>query len=147
MAVTILKNKWIIGKQVNTIVRVVELLVAIAIALLSYKEQWKFPIGIFTVLVAVLIFSLYWERGASQQLYVSVDNAGVHMPVTSRKRFVPWAEADQVLLRFGILSIDCLDNKLYQFSVSSTALNVEEFNAWCAARVEEHIPNRVKNDW
>lgn len=147
MAATIVKNKLITGGRLNTLVRLAELLVAIVIALLSYKEQWKFPIVIFTVLVAVIAFSLYWERGAGQQLYVSVDQAGVHMPVTSRKRFVAWAEADQVILRYGVLSIDCLNNKLYQFDVSSSTVDVDAFNTYCAARIEEHVPNRVKNDW
>jgi len=147
MAVTIIKNKWIISGKVNVVVRVVELLVAAAIALLSYKEQWRFPIGIFTVLVVVILFSLYWERDAGQQLYVRVDDAGVHMPVTSRKRFVPWVEADQVLLRYGVLSVDCLNNKLYQFDVSASRVNTEEFNAFCAARIEEQVPNRIKNEW
>jgi len=147
MSVTIIKNKWITSGKVNVLMRVLELLVAAAIALLSYKEQWRFPIGIFTVLVLVILFSLYWERDAGQQLYVSVDDAGVHMPVTSRKRFVPWVEADQVLLRYGVLSVDCLNNKLYQFDVSASRVNVEEFNAYCATKVEEQVPNRAKNEW
>ncbi|MBX2907487.1 MAG: hypothetical protein KF744_15690 [Taibaiella sp.] len=147
MSVTIVKNKWLTGNGVNVLVRIVELLVAISIALLSFREQWKFPIAIFSVLVAVLVFSLYWERGANQQLYVSVDEAGVHMPVTSRKRFVPWVEADQVLLRYGILSIDCLDNKLYQFNISGPFTDIDDFNNYCAAKVAEYVPARVKNEW
>lgn len=147
MSVTILKNKLVTSGKVNVMMRVMELLVAAAIALLSYKEQWRFPIWIFSVLVVVIIFSLYWERDAGQQLYVGVDDAGVHMPVTSRKRFVPWVEADQVLLRYGVLSVDCLDNKLFQFDVSASKVNVDEFNAYCAARVEEQVPNRVNNNW
>lgn len=147
LGVTIIKNRWITSRKVNRLVRVGELLVATAIALLSYKEQWKFPIFIFTVLVAVIAFSLYWERDAGQQLLVSVDDTGIHLPVTSRKRFVKWEEADQVILRYGVLSIDCLDNKLYQFDVSASEASETAFNAFCAAQVEAHISKRRTDGW
>lgn len=147
IAVTVARNKWLTSSSINMAARVVELLVALAIGVLSYSEQWKFPMLIFTVLVAVIVFSLYWERGAGQQLYVSVDETGVHMPVTSRKRFVAWAEADQVILRYGVLSVDCVDNKLFQFNVPAAAVPQDDFNAYCARQVEDNIPNRRKDEW
>ncbi len=147
LATAIFRNKWLIGKQANRVVRVLELLISVAIALLSFKEQWKFPSGIFSVLSAAILFSLYWERDAGQALGVHVDEAGVHLPVTSRKRFVGWVEIEQVLLRYGVLSIDCVDNKLYQFDVSANTVDEEIFHAFCKAQVENHVGKRRKDEW
>ncbi|MBL7692489.1 MAG: hypothetical protein JNM41_12935 [Flavipsychrobacter sp.] len=147
ITVTIAKNRWITGRKVNKMFRFLELAVALAIAALSFIEQWKFPIVIFTVLVAAIVFSLYWERDAGQQLQVRVDESGVHLPVTARRRFIAWKEIDQVMLRYGVLSIDCIDNKLFQFDVSATTAPADQFNEFCAGRVTAAIGDRPANDW
>ncbi len=147
ITVTIAKNKWITGRSINKVFRFLELAVALAIAALSFSEQWKFPIVIFTVLVAAIVFSLYWERDAGQQLHVRVDESGVHLPVTARRRFIAWKEIDQVMLRYGVLSIDCIDNKLFQFDVSATTAPVDQFNEFCAGQVTAAIADRPANDW
>jgi hypothetical protein len=144
---TIARNKWITGRKVNKIMRVLELLVALAIAALSFKEQWKFPMGIFSVLVAAIIYSLYWERDAGQQLTVRVDETGVHLPSTSRRRFIPWHEIEQVLLRYGVLSVDTLSNNLYQFDVSATTADVASFHTFCNEQIEAGISKRKGADW
>ncbi|MCF8449611.1 MAG: hypothetical protein K9G49_07035 [Taibaiella sp.] len=145
--ITIFRNKWIVGKKANRMVRIAELLIAGSIAALSFAEQWKFPMGIFSVLTAAILFSLYWERDAGQQLYVHIDEKGVHMPVTSRKRFIAWSEIDQVLLRYGVLSVDCLDNKLYQVDVAGTTADSELFDNFCKNMVAANMDKRRNDEW
>jgi hypothetical protein len=147
MALSIFKNKWLIRKPVNRAVRIVELLIALSIAALSFKEGWKFPSGIYSVLSAVILFSLYWERDAGQQLFVHIDESGVRMPVTSRKRFIAWSEIDQVLLNYGVLTIDCIDNKLFQTDVAGNSVNLEMFDAFCKEQVAAHMDKRRNDNW
>lgn len=147
LALTIFRNKWIINRKVNLAIRVMELFVAASVGLLSYTEQWKFPMVIFGGLIAAILFSLYWERSAGQKMYVHIDETGVRLPVTSRKRFIAWPEVDQVLLRYGVLSIDCIDNKLYQFDVSGTTSDKDEFETFCTAQVLINKRKPVENDW
>ncbi len=52
-----------------------------------------------------------------------------------------------MMLRYGVLSIDCLDNKLFQFDVSATTTPVEQFNDYCAERVAVSVADRPANDW
>jgi len=54
---------------------------------------------------------------------------------------------DQVLLRYGVLSIDCIDNKLFQFDVSSNTADAELFEAFCKAQVENNIGKRKTDEW
>jgi hypothetical protein len=144
---TIFRNKWITLKHINRYVRLAELLVSVAIAALSFYEQWKFPSGIFSVLSAAIIFSLYWERDAGQQLYVQIDEQGVRMPITSRRRFIAWHEIEQIMLKYGVLSVDCLDNKLVQVDVSGNTIVESDFNLFCKQQVDNNKEKRVKNDW
>lgn len=145
---TIVKNRLIIRPPLNIVVRAAELLISVALLMLSLKEQWKFPIGIFSVLSAAILFSLYWERTAGQQLYIHVDEQGIKMPVTSRRRHIAWWDVEEVLLRYGVLSVDCIDNKLYQADLAANAnIDSVKFEAYCKAMVDANIEKRVKNNW
>lgn len=147
VVLTIFKNKWVIGHKINLILRIKELAISVAIAALSYYEQWKFPIIIFTSLTVAILFSLYWERGIGKRLYAHIDEAGVRLPATSRRRFIGWVNIEQVLLRHGVLSIDCVDNKLYQFDVSGYSADDEAFEAFCKAQVAANAGKRKKDEW
>jgi hypothetical protein len=147
LALTMFRNRWVVRKPVNRALRIVELAISLAIAALSFVEQWKFPSGIFSVLSAAILFSLYWERDAGQQLYVHIDETGVRLPVTSRRRFIGWAEIEQVLLRYGVLSVDCIDNKLYQTDVAGSTVDEAQFDEWCKAQVQAHIDKRRNDNW
>lgn len=144
---TIIRNKFVTKPSVNLLFRVAELLISLSVLILSVIEWWKFPMGIFGALSAAILFSVYWERSAGQQLYINIDDTGIRLPATFRRRFIKWSEVDQVLLRHGILSIDCLDNKLYQASVSAITADSAQFESYCTAQIAANVGDRVKNDW
>ena len=146
LCVTIFKNKWVISKRMNPIIRMVELLIAAVMEVYSIIQYWKFPIVIFGILCAALLFALFWEKSMGEQLTVHIDDEGVKLPVTARRRFIPWTEIEQIILRFGTLSIDCVDNHLFQWNVSIPGLNNETFETFCVAKVEENRDKRTKED-
>lgn len=147
LGLTIVKNKWLISKNINVAARLAELSVSISIAVLSAVQHWKFPFGIFCVLSLVLLFGILWERTAGTPLFVQVDDRGLKLPVTARGKVIPWTEIEEVVYRFGILTVDCTNNNLFQWNIKKADVNQESFMAWCNAKVEEHKPNRAKNDW
>ncbi len=141
------KNKWVISNPINPIFRVVELLIALAIAAYSLIMTWKFPAGIFGVLSAALLFAIYWERSSGSELSVHIDNDGIKLPVTARKRFKPWTEIEAVILRFGILTVNFTDNSFVQLDLSNPEFDNEIFEAYCNTQVEENKSKRRKDDW
>lgn len=147
LGLTMAKNKWVTSPKVNIVFRSAELVVALAIALLSLKEQWKFPSWIFGILSAAILYAFYWERTAGTILYVQVADEGLRLPVTSRKRFIPWTEIEQVVLRYGTLSIDCIDNRLMQWDLLDTKINPNDFETWCAEQVEANKSKRINDEW
>lgn len=147
LVLTIFKNRWLTKKRTNLVFRLIELCVAAGIAALSFYEQWKFPSGIFTVLMGAILFALYWERSAGQQIFVHVDENGFRLPVTSRRRHVPWYDVETAVLRYGVLSINCVDNKLYQFDVSANDADEHIFNEYCKVQVVAAMGKRQDNSW
>ena len=141
------KNKWVVSLRVNQQLRIVELLISIPIALYSFYQHWKFPAGIFSALSAALLFALYWERTAGSPLFVHFDKEGIRLPSTSRRKFKPWTEVEQVIVRFGTLTIDCTDNSLFQWMLATVDVDTELFEMYCKTQFEENRGKRRKNDW
>jgi hypothetical protein len=144
-ALTIARNRWVISKA-NASFRVLELLIAAAMAAYSFQQQWKFPEFIFSALTAALAFALYWERSATSKLFIHIDDSGINLPVTYRKRYIPWTEVEKVVFRYGTLTVDCTDNRLFQWNMAESSIDTQAFEDYCDTRIQEHIPKRVK-DW
>ena len=145
LCLTIFRNKWLVSNA-NFQARVVELLISLAVTGYSATQNWKFPLGMFGALSLGLMFALYWERRSDSVLYVHVDDSGLRLPVV-RRRMLPWAEVEDVVLRFSTLTINCTDNHLFQWSIADTKIDSEHFEAYCMARIEENKGKRVSDDW
>ena len=146
LGLTIVKNKWITSAKVNPAIRILELLIAISVGMYSYFQQWKFPVVIFSILSAALAFSIYWERNSDNILYVHVDDDGLKLPVV-RRRFIPWKEIDNVVFRFGTLTINCLDNHLFQWTIAEQTIDPETFEVFCKRKVDENAKRRRNDEW
>lgn len=141
------KNKWLTSPKINPIFRIVELLISIAIAAYSLSQQWKFPAVIFGLLAAAILFALYWEKPSGNTLSVHIDNDGIRLPITARRRSRPWTEVDQVIYRFGILTISFADNSYAQYDIKEPITDFEAFERYCTTQVEENRSKRRNDDW
>jgi hypothetical protein len=146
LGLTIIKNKWVISKKINLILRIKELLISVLVGVYSFEQHWKFPSLIFGVLSAALLFAFYWERNSGGLLYVHIDDNGLKLPVV-RRRFIPWSEVEQVVLRFGTLTINCIDNHFFQWNILDPDFDNEIFEQFCNVKVEENISKRRNDDW
>jgi hypothetical protein len=145
LGLTLFKNNWL-TRTANLPVRIAELLIGAAIAVYSLTQGWKFPTGMFGVLSVGILFAMYWERRSGAVLYVHADEEGLRLPVL-RRRNLPWTEVEEVVLRFGILTINCTDNHLFQWTLADNNADPEIFEAFCAAQVEQHRSERRNDDW
>lgn len=147
LAATIGMNKKITRPAANTVVRIIELLIAIALFSYSALQQWRFPMGIYGVLSVVLIFSLFWERKANSKQYVTVDEHGIQLPGSLRSKAMEWTGVEDVLLRFGVLSISTTDNHRYQWNVHKPEFDAAIFEQYCKTLVDNSRDRRSKDDW
>ncbi len=147
-SVTIVRNKAVVKGTLNLYLRIAELIVSLSLVALSASEMWKFPLGIFSVLSAALVFSVIWERNTGHQLYLRVSESGITLPATFRRRSLPWRDVAQLVLRYGVISIDCYDNKLYQMeTMGSAPVSVAELEQFCETQITIAKASRTDNDW
>ncbi len=144
---TIVKNKWVTAPASNLAFRVGELVLSLGLCGYSVLQHWNLPIGIFGVLAAGVAFAIFWERSGDGKQYVYVSEEGIKLPVDSRKRFIEWVEVSSVIVKFGTLSIDCADNRLFQWNVHEPAFNQGDFDAFCVKQIEEGAAGKKTADW
>lgn len=140
------RNKWLRKPSVNKVFRIGELLILAAAAIYLLTLNLTVPAVVFGILAATMIFSLTWETGKDTRLYVQVRDQGISLPVTSRRRSVAWLEVEKVLLRHGTITINCVDNRMYQWVTAANDINVDEFEAYCDALIQAAMKDR-KKDW
>lgn len=147
LIIILVKNKWLQKPVNNLILRIVELLLMLVFAAYAWSVGVIVPAIIFTLLAGAIVFAINWERKKDTPLTILVDKEGIKPPVNSRKRFIEWPEVEHVLLRFGTLTINCADNRMYQWNVGNTMFEPEVFEVFCIRQVDKAREQRDKNDW
>ena len=133
--------------NVNRVFRILE---ALTISYLIYftadKRAWP-PMVMYSVLLAAVLFALFWENAGGNRLFIRIDPDGIRLPLSARKRSLEWREVENILLRYGTLTIDCENNQMFQWTVRSTTFDNEIFEAFCVSKIEEGRTKRETNDW
>jgi hypothetical protein len=141
------RNRWLQKPSVNKAFRILELCLTLLMLAGALAFKWWVPAAISGVLTAAVIFALYWENNSKRTLSIRVDDEGIKLPVTSRKRGISWSDVNNVLLRYGILTVDCADNSLYQWNVGKVSIDKDNFEAFCQAHIAKGMQQRSKSNW
>ncbi len=136
LALIIFKNKWLLKKKVNAIIRIVELAWMLFFTLFSITEHIIIPAFTYGILAVTVVLALIWENTGGAQL-VAINEEGIKLPVAVRTRLIAWPEIEKVLLRYNVLTIDCLDKKLLQLDVKAPVFNSDNFEQYCDTKIEE----------
>jgi hypothetical protein len=117
-------------------------------AVIFYLADWEVPAVLFGILAALVALAFLYELRAPVQPQVAINEQGIVRTAGLQRKGLDWAEVKQVLLRRGVLTIDCLDNRLFQYTVEGSQMNNgADFEAFCMRYIEEAIPRREKGDW
>ncbi len=147
LIISLFRGRWLKKPKNNKALRIIEIGCSILYAGYFAYGHWWLPAGIFGILAATLLLATLWESNKNRAQFINIDEKGVQLPSTSRRGSLAWNEIEQVILRFGILTIDCVDNHLYQWNVNAAEFSKEELEAYCSKLV---IANKGKNkgaDW
>ncbi len=145
LILALFRNKWLVRPATTRVLRIVELLVLVSAALYTGLQHKWIPTLVPGSLAIAVLFALFWENGADT-LQILVSKEGIKLPLTSRRRFVHWYEVEQVLLRYGVLTIDCFDNRLFQYKVLPEGVDKDLFEEYCNTNITASIDKREK-DW
>ncbi len=147
LVIILVKNRWLQKPLNNFIMRCVELLLMLVFAGFALANGIIVPGIVFLALAAAIVFAINWERKKDVPFTIVVDKEGIKPPVNARKRFIEWPEVEHVLLRFGTLTINCADNRLYQWNIGNTEFEPDVFEVFCIRQVDKAREQRDKNDW
>jgi len=149
LGVALFRNRWLLRAHVNRIFRAGELAVVLGLTACWLLLQYWMPAVITGLLSGALVFALYWEQqGQRQARYITVDPDGIRLPGIGRGRLLGWPEVERVLLRFGVLTVDCYDNHLFQWNIRQADFDKETFETWCAQQIADGKRKRNHaDDW
>jgi hypothetical protein len=111
----------------------------------SITRHITIPAFSYGILTLAVIFSIIMEN-TKAAMHIHVDDEGIKLPASVRLRFVAWPQIEKVLLRYGVLTIDCADNKLLQLDVAQPTFSAESFEQYCDEKVEEGKKKRAE-EW
>lgn len=141
------RNKWLLRPRNNKALRRVELGFCVTLTVYSGLTGAFVITAIFGILAAAIIYSFSAENAGGQQPVVTVDDNGIKLPLTAKRRNINWAETEKVLLRHGTLTINCIDNRLYQWITTVNNIDAKAFEDYCNERIEAAKEQRKNYDW
>lgn len=144
---TLFRNRWLTTPLNNNIFRLVESYLSLGIAIYFLARGWNLPCAIFTLLTITLAFAKFAEKGKLKHKHVIFTQDDIKLPIGLRTSQLKWTEVEQVLLRHGTLTINGINNKLYQWMTASHQIDTNAFEEFCAAQIEEAKKDRKKYDW
>lgn len=147
LLLTFFRNKWLQIAGNNRHIRLASTIIGSILAIIFVLSQWWLAAGIAGVAAAANLFAFFYEQKAAQALVVNFNEELILLPATSRRRQLEWKEVERVMLKFGIITIDCADNFLFQWNVKKNDIEIEEFEAFCAAKIEANRSKRDSEDW
>jgi hypothetical protein len=147
LGMVVFKNHFLDDKKKNVTVRFLELIILLSFITYAIITSAWMPAVIYGIVTGAILFSIYWENATDNTLYIDIDEKGIRLPITSRRKTLAWWEIEQVLLRFSILTIDCQDNRLFQWNIRETELDKEKFEQFCKQQVTTNKEKRQKRVW
>lgn len=147
LILALFRNRWLTKPAISRMFRIGELMVMLCLASFFVIQHWKVPAAMCGILSFATLFSIFWENEKGSTQVVRIDDNGVNLPMTSRRRHIDWRDIDQVLFRHGTLTINCYDNRLFQWMIGNVQLDRDSFENFCLQQIEAGKLKRDKNDW
>ncbi len=147
LLLSIFQKTWLRQKQNNLLFRIIELVLLAGSAVLFFMNGWKMPAILFGIMSAVVVFAIIREKRTAQAGNILIDHSGITLHGDVRTRKLEWKEVESVLLRFGILSIECTENRLIQRNIAANNIDVNTLSSYTNEQIEAAAKERVLNDW
>lgn len=147
LIVSLFANRWLISPSINRNIRLGELLVALCVLSYTVIQQMYFPAIMYALFGGALLFALLWEgnKASKQVIHITIDK--IKLPVTSRRKNIEWYEIEKVILKYGTLTVNCVDGRMFQWTIGNYDFNDEAFQEFCELQVNEAMKDRRKNNW
>lgn len=106
--------------------------------LLAALVWMKMPYAQWLSLVFILLALLEYQAKYSVEIGFAEDEVVIN---TFFKKRLPWRGFTLIVLKDGVLTLDFVSNKVWQFEVEEDDepdADEDEFNEWCRSKVQSH---------
>lgn len=150
LILSIYQKTWLRQKRNNFMFRLIELALLAISSVLFFINGWMMPALLFAGMIGVIVFAIIRERRGLATGHVLIDDLGITINSDSRTKKLPWPEIDNLIFRFGILTIECKDNTLIQRNIAKldiTQTDIAELPAFASTQIASGKLARPVNDW
>lgn len=147
LAATIFKTKWMMKPKIGLFFRVFEISIIGILSMHFFQLNLPTPAILLLLVIGMIVFALFWENQSDQMLKVVLSETGILLPMTSRKKKLQWSEVDQVLVRFNTVTINCADNRLFQWVLSNQDIDIEGLLQFSKQQIVANMHLRKQDNW
>lgn len=146
--VCIFFNRRIIQTKANSALRIVEIISLLIILFFSIYKKWYLPLGYSGSGLLAILLAYYLEANHKKDKRASFNENGIHIPGLGKHTNAPWQEIKNIILKHNILTIDFMNNKLYQAKISknNTNLDYNGFNTYTKDKIDSN-KHKYREDW
>lgn len=147
LAATIFKTKWMMKPKIGLFFRVFEISIIGILSMYFFQLNLPTPAILLLLEIGMIVFALFWENQSDQMLKVVLSETGILLPMTSRKKKLQWSEVDQVLVRFNTVTINCADNRLFQWVLYNQDIDIEGLHQFSKQQIVANMHLRKQDNW
>lgn len=141
------KSNWLLQQKNNRLLRILEFIIIASFAIVALLHELNVPAGIYTLLSIAIIYALFYEASSGVPLVIIIHDKGIKLPATSRKRDLQWWEVQKLILRHSVLTIDCYDNRLFQWNIANPTIDVTLLEEFSKKHIAANSEKHKKMDW
>lgn len=141
-------NKKVIQTKANIILRIAEMIALIIILIFSLYKKWYLPSAYSGSALIAIILAYYLETNHKKDKVASFNENGIHIPGLGKNASAPWHDIKNIILKHNILTVDFMNNKLYQANLSrnNTFSDYEAFHLYTREKIDTNKHN-YREDW
>lgn len=140
-------GKSLKDKKRNRQLRAAHIIDSVLLGVVFLLSQWWLAAALCGVLALLTLVAIYVEQKMSETLWVQITEEKIVLPAISRRKQLLWQEVDRLIIRHGNITIDTVDNFLFQWPLVDSIAEAEAIEAYSAARIHAHKDQRQKDDW
>lgn len=145
---TVMRKRWLRQQRNSASLHSVEVTMLAVIAAFFAWKQLMIPASIFAFMTLASAASILWRR---RQRIGPVDTRitedGVHLSGGKNNKTLKWWQIEKVMLRHGVLTIEVVENRVYQRHVQPVHFDLEEFEHFCTAHIMASEAKRKAGIW
>lgn len=148
LIISIFFNKKILQvRELNYTLRLLEFVTLLLILIYSYRHQFFLQFTYIGTALIALVLTTVWEKRSEKFTPVILDSEGIRIGHFLRPRKLNWSEIQRVIFKHGILTIDCRNDRLFQYPVSAPLSPLDREALEFAERsIREHA-HAYRGDW